>query len=75
MDDELLGFLDPRDETYCFRCLTQAFPRVRVPNHLEAAQQRGTSIIMADGRCAIYARSTTVTAYVTGDPGLTRFGD
>ena len=74
MDDALFEFLQARDAPYCFRCLAQAFPRERVQARLEAAQRSGAPLLIGEGRCAICARTTTVVAWVTGDPGLTRFG-
>jgi len=74
VDDELFGFLQARDAPYCFRCLAQAFPRERVQARLEAAHRSGAPLLIGEGRCAICAMTTTVVAWVTGDPGLTRFG-
>ncbi|PYM21504.1 MAG: hypothetical protein DMD78_17500 [Candidatus Rokuibacteriota bacterium] len=72
MDDELLAFLHARDAPYCFRCLAQAFPRGNVRQRIEAAERAGAPLMIGEGRCAICAITTTVVAWVTGDPDLLR---
>ena len=72
MDDDLLIFLEARDAPYCFRCLTQAFPGVNVRERLQSAERAGAPLLIGDGRCAICALTTTVVAWVPGDPDLLR---
>jgi len=74
MDNDLLAFLVTRDRPYCFRCLRQAFPHTPVREQIEEARQAGAPLLTGEGRCAICEQSTTVVAYITGDPDLTRFG-
>jgi hypothetical protein len=72
MDDDLFVFLQSRDAPYCYRCLAQAFPGVNVRQRLEAAERAGAPLMIGEGRCAICAITTTVVAWVTGDPDLLR---
>jgi hypothetical protein len=74
VNDELLGFLQARDAPYCFRCLAQAFPHERVQSRIEAAARAGAPLLIGEGRCAICAQTTTVVAWITGDPDLARLG-
>ena len=74
MDDDLLAFLQARDAPYCYRCLAQAFPRANVRRRIESAERAGAPLMIGEGRCAICALTTTVVAWVTGDPDLLRHG-
>jgi hypothetical protein len=70
MDDDLLAFLSTRDRPYCFRCLATAFPYRDVREQIERAVKEGLPILIGRGTCAICGLSTTVVAYITGDPEL-----
>ena len=74
MEDELFRFLQARDAPYCFRCLAQAFPTEHVKSRVQAAERSGAPVLIGEGRCAICAQTTTVVAWITGDPDLARFG-
>lgn len=74
MDDDLLAFLQARDATYCFRCLAQAFPQTNIRRRIETVRRAGAPLLVGEGRCAICALTTTVVAWVTGDPDLARLG-
>ena len=73
-EDELLTFLQTRDAPYCFRCLSHAFPHTPVLQELRTAERAGAPVLIGDGRCAVCHQETMVVAWVTGDPGLMRFG-
>jgi hypothetical protein len=71
-DEDLLAFLRTRDAPYCYRCLAQAFPWVNVRQLIEGAERAGAPLMIGEGRCAICAMTTTVVAWITGDPDLLR---
>jgi hypothetical protein len=77
MPDEVLLFLETQDAPYCFPCLRQAFPQVtllELRHRLELAGRYGAPILIGDGRCSVCEKSTTVVAYIPGDPTLSWLG-
>jgi hypothetical protein len=73
-DDELLAFLQARDAPYCLRCLARAFPFEPIDERLKAGKRGGAPLLIGEGRCAMCTQTTTVVAWVTGDPDLVRLG-